>query len=75
MLYEVITLKKEFSVDKAGTVYRVEVYKGQRLVSGRGSVRHAPMQSASEFVEQRRPVGGRRSSKRDFIVQVFLRQA
>jgi len=32
------------------------------------------MQSASEFVEQRRPVGGRRSSKRDFIVQVFLRQ-
>ncbi len=32
------------------------------------------MQSASEFVEQRRPVGGRRSSKRDFIVDVFLRQ-
>jgi len=32
------------------------------------------MQSASEFVEQRRPVGGRRSGKRDFIVDVFLRQ-
>jgi Fur family transcriptional regulator, ferric uptake regulator len=32
------------------------------------------MQSASEFVEQRRPAGGKRSSKRDFIVQVFLRQ-
>jgi len=32
------------------------------------------MQSASEFVEQRRPAGGRRSGKRDFIVQVFLRQ-
>jgi len=32
------------------------------------------MQSASEFIEQRRPVGGRRSSKRDRIVDVFLRQ-
>ncbi|NQW05233.1 MAG: transcriptional repressor [Acidobacteria bacterium] len=32
------------------------------------------MQSLSEFVEQRRPVGGKRSGKRDFIVQVFLRQ-
>jgi Fur family ferric uptake transcriptional regulator len=32
------------------------------------------MQSASEFVEQRRPAGGRRSGKRDCIVQVFLRQ-
>ena len=32
------------------------------------------MQSASEFIEQRRPAGGRRSGKRDFIVQVFLRQ-
>lgn len=32
------------------------------------------MQSASEFVEQRRPAGGRRSGKRDFIVDVFLRQ-
>ena len=32
------------------------------------------MQSASEFVEQLRPTGGRRSSKRDFIVGVFLRQ-
>jgi Fur family ferric uptake transcriptional regulator len=32
------------------------------------------MQSATEFVEQRRPAGGRRSSKRDFIVDVFLRQ-
>ena len=33
------------------------------------------MQSATEFVESRRPVGGRRSSKRDSIVEVFLRQA
>lgn len=32
------------------------------------------MQSASEFVDTRRPAGGRRSSKRDLIVQVFLRQ-
>ena len=32
------------------------------------------MQSASEFVEKHRPAGGRRSSKRDLIVQVFLRQ-
>ncbi|HUL72017.1 MAG TPA: transcriptional repressor [Vicinamibacterales bacterium] len=32
------------------------------------------MQSASEFVETRRPVGGRRSSKRDAIVRLFLQQ-
>ena len=32
------------------------------------------MQSATEFVEQLRPEGGRRSGKRDFIVNVFLRQ-
>ncbi|MBP8273072.1 MAG: transcriptional repressor [Acidobacteria bacterium] len=32
------------------------------------------MQSASEFVDKHRPAGGRRSSKRDLIVQVFLRQ-
>jgi Fur family ferric uptake transcriptional regulator len=32
------------------------------------------MLSATEFVEQRRPAGGRRSSKRDFIVNRFLRQ-
>jgi Fur family transcriptional regulator, ferric uptake regulator len=31
-------------------------------------------QSAAEFVDQLRPAGGRRSSKRDSIVQVFLRQ-
>jgi Fur family transcriptional regulator, ferric uptake regulator len=30
--------------------------------------------SATEFVEQLRPAGGRRSTKRDFIVTVFLRQ-
>lgn len=30
--------------------------------------------SATEFVEKLRPAGGRRSSKRDFIVTVFLRQ-
>jgi Fur family ferric uptake transcriptional regulator len=30
--------------------------------------------SATEFVEKHRPAGGRRSSKRDFIVSVFLRQ-
>lgn len=30
--------------------------------------------SASEFVERLRPAGGRRSGKRDFIVDVFLRQ-
>jgi Fur family ferric uptake transcriptional regulator len=30
--------------------------------------------SATEFVEKLRPAGGRRSSKRDFIVNVFLRQ-
>ncbi len=33
------------------------------------------MQSATEFVETRRPVGGRRSGKRDVIVRVFLQQA
>lgn len=32
------------------------------------------MQSPSEFVERLRPAGGRRSSKRDRIVDVFLRQ-
>ncbi|GMV20674.1 MAG: transcriptional repressor [Vicinamibacterales bacterium] len=32
------------------------------------------MQTASEFVEQLRPAGGRRSGKRDVIVQTFLRQ-
>jgi Fur family ferric uptake transcriptional regulator len=32
------------------------------------------MQSATEFVEARRPAGGRRSAKRDLIVNVFLRQ-
>ncbi len=32
------------------------------------------MQSATEFVETRRPVGGRRSGKRDFIVRIFLQQ-
>jgi len=31
--------------------------------------------SATEFVEKLRPAGGRRSTKRDFIVSVFLRQA
>jgi Fur family ferric uptake transcriptional regulator len=30
--------------------------------------------SATEFVEQLRPAGGRRSDKRDFIVDMFLRQ-
>jgi Fur family ferric uptake transcriptional regulator len=30
--------------------------------------------SATEFVEKLRPAGGRRSGKRDFIVNVFLRQ-
>jgi Fur family transcriptional regulator, ferric uptake regulator len=33
-----------------------------------------PMQSPAQFVETRRPAGGRRSGKRDFIVHVFLRQ-
>ena len=33
-----------------------------------------PIPSATEFVEKLRPAGGRRSSKRDFIVNVFLRQ-
>lgn len=32
------------------------------------------MQSASEFVDQLRPAGGRRSGKRDVIVQLFLQQ-
>ena len=32
------------------------------------------MQSAREFVDEHRPAGGRRSSKRDLIVEVFLRQ-
>jgi Fur family ferric uptake transcriptional regulator len=32
------------------------------------------VQSATEFVEKRRPAGGRRSTKRDVIVNVFLRQ-
>ena len=32
------------------------------------------MQSATEFVEKHRPAGGKRSSKRDLIVQVFLGQ-
>lgn len=32
------------------------------------------MQSASEFIEKHRPAGGKRSSKRDLIVEVFLRQ-
>src|SRR5689334_16946262 len=32
------------------------------------------MQSPTEFVERLRPAGGRRSGKRDFIVNVFLRQ-
>jgi Fur family ferric uptake transcriptional regulator len=33
-----------------------------------------PIPSANEFVDKLRPAGGRRSSKRDFIVDVFLRQ-
>ncbi len=32
------------------------------------------MQSATEFVETRRPAGGRRSGKRERIVEMFLRQ-
>jgi Fur family transcriptional regulator, ferric uptake regulator len=32
------------------------------------------MQSASEFVDKLRPAGGRRSGKRDVIVQIFLKQ-
>jgi len=32
------------------------------------------VQSATEFVEKHRPAGGKRSSKRDLIVQVFLQQ-
>lgn len=34
-----------------------------------------PIPSATEFVEKLRPAGGRRSSKRDFIVKTFLRQS
>ena len=33
-----------------------------------------PIPSATEFVEKHRPAGGRRSGKRDVIVNVFLRQ-
>jgi Fur family ferric uptake transcriptional regulator len=33
-----------------------------------------PIPSATEFVEQHRPAGGRRSDKRDVIVEIFLRQ-
>jgi len=33
-----------------------------------------PVPSATEFVERLRPAGGRRSTKRDIIVNVFLRQ-
>jgi Fur family ferric uptake transcriptional regulator len=33
-----------------------------------------PIPTATEFVEKHRPAGGRRSSKRDFIVNVFVRQ-
>lgn len=33
------------------------------------------MLSPAEFVESHRPAGGRRSGKRDFIVDVFLRQS
>ena len=33
-----------------------------------------PIPSATEFVEKLRPAGGRRSGKRDVIVNVFLRQ-
>ncbi|MFI5177250.1 MAG: transcriptional repressor [Vicinamibacterales bacterium] len=32
------------------------------------------MQSATEFIDTRRPVGGRRSGKRDAIVRMFLQQ-
>jgi Fur family ferric uptake transcriptional regulator len=32
------------------------------------------LQSATEFVETHRPAGGRRSGKRDLIVEIFLRQ-
>jgi Fur family ferric uptake transcriptional regulator len=32
------------------------------------------MQSATEFVDKLRPAGGRRSNKRDFIVNTFLQQ-
>ena len=32
------------------------------------------MQSATEFVEKHRPAGGKRSSKRELIVEVFLQQ-
>ena len=33
-----------------------------------------PIPSATEFVERLRPAGGRRSNKREFIVNTFLRQ-
>jgi Fur family ferric uptake transcriptional regulator len=33
-----------------------------------------PIPSATEFVEKLRPAGGRRSGKRDFIVNAFLKQ-
>jgi Fur family ferric uptake transcriptional regulator len=33
-----------------------------------------PIPSATEFVEKLRPAGGRRSNKREFIVNTFLRQ-
>jgi Fur family ferric uptake transcriptional regulator len=33
-----------------------------------------PIPSATEFVEQHRPPGGRRSDKRDLIVRIFLQQ-
>ena len=33
------------------------------------------MLSPSQFIENHRPAGGRRSGKRDFIVDVFLRQS
>jgi Fur family ferric uptake transcriptional regulator len=33
-----------------------------------------PIPSATEFVEQHRPAGGRRSDKRDVIVDIFFRQ-
>ena len=32
------------------------------------------MQSTSAYVDSLRPAGSKRSSKRDFIVDVFLRQ-
>ena len=32
------------------------------------------MEPFSEYLERLRPVGGKRSSKRDLIINVFLRQ-